>query len=126
MRAAELNTNTLMRLKTLPIVLLALHCLMAADPALKVSEGDARKAAVAKPAPEYPLVARQLKVTGKVMLEAVVAEDGKVTEVRILSGNPILTKPAAEALKRWRFQPFQSGGKPSAAVAELSFEFDTH
>jgi protein TonB len=108
------------------MLLLAAGCLWAADPALKITEADAKKAAIQKPAPEYPMVARQLKVTGKVNLDVVIAEDGSVAEVRIVSGTPILTKPAAEAVKKWRFRPFQADGKPAAALATLSFEFDTH
>jgi protein TonB len=103
----------------------AAFCARAADPALKITEAEARKAAIARPAPDYPLVARQLKVTGKVTMEAVIGEEGTVTDVRPLVGNPILTKPAAEALKKWRFKPFESAGKPVSAVADFTFEFDT-
>jgi outer membrane biosynthesis protein TonB len=46
-----------------------------------------------------------------------------VEKVNIKSGNPMLTKPAAEALKRWRFRPFTTGGKPVPALAEMSFNF---
>ena len=105
---------------------LSAGALTAADPGLRVSEAEAKKAAIEKPAPEYPLVARQLKVVGKVNLEVTVAENGTVAEVRILTGNAILTKPAVDAVKKWRFRPFQSEGKAVAAVAPLTFEFDTH
>jgi protein TonB len=98
----------------------------AADTTLRIAEAEGKKAAIEKPAPEYPLVARQLKVIGKVSLEATVTVDGQVSDIRIVSGNPILTKPAAEALKKWRFKPFKEDGKPVAAVVTLSFEFDTH
>ena len=112
--------------KPLTILLLAGGSLWAADPALRVAEADAKKAAIQKPAPEYPMVARQLKVTGKVNLDVLIADDGSVAEVRIVSGTPILTKPAVDAVKKWRFRPFQADGKPAAALASLSFEFDTH
>ena len=114
-----------LRIKLAGILLLAAMGLLAADPSLRISESEAKKAAVQKPAPEYPMMARQLKVAGKVNLEVVIAEDGSVAEVRIVSGNPILTKPSAEAVKKWRFRPFQSDGKPAPAIASLSFEFDT-
>ncbi len=41
---------------------------------------------------------RQLKIEGKVELEAVVSENGTVEKVNIVSGNPVLTKPAVESL----------------------------
>jgi protein TonB len=115
-----------MQKKQLWLPVLAAGCLFAADPSLRVSEADAKKAAIERPAPEYPLAARQLKVVGKVNLEVLVGVDGTVTDVRILSGSPILTRPAAQALKKWRFRPFLSDGKPSAALVAMSFEFDTH
>lgn len=115
-----------MKWKLIPVVSLAVVSAVAADPPLRLSESDAKKAATEKPAPEYPLMARQLKVAGKVALEALIATDGRVEEVRIVSGTPILTRSAADALKKWRFKPFHQDGKPVEALAPISFEFDTH
>jgi len=89
----------------------------------KVSRPEALAAVVTKVQPEYPPIARQLKVHGVAELEAVVSEDGMVEKVNILSGNPVLTKPAADALKRWKFRPFTSDGKPVKALAPVSFDF---
>ena len=74
----------------------------------KVSRNEAMAAAVTKVQPEYPSIAKQVKVQGAVELEAVVAEDGTVEKVNIVSGNAVLTRPAVEALKKWRFRPFTS------------------
>jgi len=95
----------------------------AADPQLHIDEVQAKKAAIDKPAPPYPLTARQLKISGDVHLQAVVAADGTVEEVRILDGNLVLTKPAAETVKKWRFKPFEANGKFTRALVSLSFEF---
>lgn len=89
----------------------------------KVSRPEALAAAQTKVQPEYPPVARQLKVHGAAELEALVSEDGTVEKVTILSGNPVLTKPAAEALKKWKFRPFTSEGKPVKALAPVVFDF---
>jgi len=91
--------------------------------AKKVSRADALQAITSKVQPEYPPVARQLKLQGVVELEAVVAEDGTVTKVNIVSGNPVLTKPASEALKKWKFKPFLEDGKPVSVVAPISLTF---
>jgi protein TonB len=106
-------------------VLVAASCMYAADPGLRIGEAEAKRAATERVAPVYPITARQLKVTGKVVIEAVVNDNGIVSEARPLTGNPILTKPALEAVKKWKFKPFEVDGKPSAAVVTLSFEFDT-
>ena len=89
----------------------------------KVQQTEAVAAAVNKVQPEYPAIARQLKVQGMAEVEAVVAEDGTVEKVNIVSGNPILTRPSAEALKKWKFKPFTSEGKPVKALASFSFKF---
>jgi protein TonB len=72
------------------------------------------------------MTARQLKVVGKVTLEVVISDTGAVGEVKIVTGNALLTRPAVDAVKKWRFRPFQSEGKPVAVLTTLSFEFDTH
>jgi TonB family protein len=90
---------------------------------VKVSTVAALKAAINKPAPEYPTVARQVRAFGKVEVEVSIAADGKVEDVRIISGNPILTKASVKAAKDWTFTPFIENGQPSRALAVLSFEF---
>jgi len=89
----------------------------------KVSKSDGINAATAKVQPEYPAIARQLKIEGAVELEAVVSESGTVEKVNILSGNPVLTKPAADALRKWKFAPFSAEGKVVKALVPVSLNF---
>jgi periplasmic protein TonB len=89
----------------------------------KLSKSEATEAAVSKPSPVYPAIARQLKIQGEVELEAVIATDGTVEEVHVVSGNPILTKPAAETVKKWKFNPIKDGDKPVKALAPISIAF---
>jgi TonB family protein len=96
---------------------------MAAEPSVRIKEAEAKKCALVRPMPVYPAVARQLNLAGRVEMEAIIAEDGSVEEARGVLGNPVLTKAAAEALKKWHFTPFQENGKPVRVVASLSFEF---
>jgi protein TonB len=109
------------KLFLLPLV--AAFALSAQDGMKKVTLAEATAAISSKTAPEYPPLGRQLKLEGKVELEAVVAENGTVEKVNIVSGNPVLTKPAAEAVKRWKFSPFSDGGKPCKAIAPVSISF---
>jgi periplasmic protein TonB len=94
-----------------------------ADDARKVTQAEAMKQAVAKPQPDYPAIAKQLKLEGRVEIEASISEDGSVEGVKILNGNAVLTNAAAAAMKRWKFQPFTDSGKPVRAVATLTFTF---
>jgi protein TonB len=90
---------------------------------LRISEADAERAATSKVIPTYPLVARQLRVAGRVMVEAVVNEGGSVQRVKSLNGNPLLANSAIDAVKKWKFRPFLANGKPTVVVVTLSFNF---
>jgi TonB family protein len=109
--------------KRILLPLLAAFALSAQDGIKKVTLAEANAAIATKTPPEYPPMGRQLKIEGKVELEAVVTETGAVEKVNIVSGNPVLTKPAAEAVKHWKFTPFADGGKPCKAIAPLSISF---
>lgn len=90
---------------------------------LPVTEAQAKEAALVRPLPEYPAMARQLKITGKVELQVTISPEGKVEDVKILTGNPVLTKSCAKIVADWKFRPFLQEGKPSRAIAPLSFDF---
>ena len=66
----------------------------AQDQPMKVTHIEAANATATKVQPEYPHFARQLKIEGSVELEALVAENGTVEKVNIVSGNAVLTHPA--------------------------------
>jgi TonB family protein len=68
--------------------------------------------------PDYPALARQLKVTGKVKIEATIAADGHVTSTKIVGGSPLLVNAAADAAKKYRFEP---GPKETTEVIEFDF-----
>lgn len=89
----------------------------------KLSRSEAMSSVATKVSPEYPAIARQLKLEGVVELEVTLAESGGVESVTIVSGNPVLTKPASEAVKKWKFTPQNEGGKPVKAVAPVSITF---
>jgi protein TonB len=95
----------------------------AQDGPKKVSKLDGLNSATTKVQPEYPVMAKQLKIEGQVELEAVVGESGVVEKVNIVSGNPVLTRPAMDALKKWKFAPFTDGGKAVKAVVPVSLSF---
>lgn len=68
--------------------------------------------------PEYPALAKQMNVTGKVKIEATVAADGHVVSTRVVGGSPLLVNSALEALKKWHFEP---GPKETTEIVEFSF-----
>ena len=96
---------------------------LAQDAPKKVTKSEGLNAATTKVPPEYPPIARQLKIVGDVELEALVTESGTVEKVNILSGNPVLTRPASEAVKKWKFAPFITDGKAVKALVPVSLSF---
>jgi TonB family protein len=69
-------------------------------------------------APVYPEIAKRMKITGAVKVEATVDPDGKVTEAKAVSGNRILTPAAEDAVRRWRFAP---GAGEAMVAVEINF-----
>ncbi len=90
---------------------------------MRVSTSDALKAAVSRPAPQYSPIARQMKVAGHVEIEAVVNPDGNVDTAKAVSGNPLLTQSAIQAVQKWKFTPFTANGEATKAVVTLGFDF---
>jgi TonB family protein len=68
--------------------------------------------------PTYPALARALALQGVVKLDAVVAPDGSVKSLDIKAGHPVLAQAAANAVRRWRWEP--AAGE-SRQVVELKF-----
>jgi len=81
------------------------------------AEAGARKVRT-KVAPDYPALARQINVTGKVKLEVTIAADGHVTSTRTVGGSPLLVGAATEAAKKWRYEP---GPKETTEIVEFNF-----
>ncbi len=73
--------------------------------------------------PDYPLLARQMKVQGAVSLQALIARDGTIQELQILSGPEILATAAREAVKQWHFKPYLQSGQPVETQARITVNF---
>jgi len=89
----------------------------------RVSEEEATKSIKSKVNPEYPLLARQMKLGGTVQVDVYVDTEGKVEKVQVVHGNALLTSAVVTAVKRWKFSPFTSDGKAIKAVAGFTLSF---
>ncbi len=68
--------------------------------------GDLRTAALIKKVnPVYPENLRQSHVQGTVRFSATIGKDGKLRDIRLVSGNPVLVQPATAAVKQWVYRP---------------------
>jgi len=74
-------------------------------------------------APNYPMLARQMKVQGAVILQAMISREGSIQELQIVSGPTILADAAREAVKQWRFKPFFQNGAPVETQTKITVNF---
>ena len=84
---------------------------------------DTRQALTRPVRPEYPLLARQMKVQGAVILLVDIDKDGSIQALQILSGPAILADAAREAVKQWRFKPYLQNGVPIETQAKVTVDF---
>ena len=94
----------------------------AASGRVELSPQAAQNVAVSVP-PDYPLLARQMKVQGAVILQALISREGSIQELQILSGPGILATAAREAVKQWRFKPYYQSGQPVETQARITVNF---
>lgn len=95
---------------------------VAGDGHVRVSPQTAQNVSVSVP-PDYPLLARQMKVQGAVILQALIARDGTIQRLEILSGPEILATAAREAVKQWHFKPYLQNGQPVETQARITVNF---
>lgn len=73
--------------------------------------------------PVYPSLARNARVSGTVRVEAVIGPDGKVKSARALQGPPLLRQAAADAVKKWMYQPAMLNGQPTESTTQIDLLF---
>ena len=73
--------------------------------------------------PHYPPEALAAHRAGNVVLEVQVAEDGSVSSVRTLSGDPALAAAATEAVRHWRYQPYRRHDHPAQFQTDVTLSF---
>ncbi len=74
--------------------------------------------------PVYPQIAIQARISGKVELEAVIGIDGRIHELRALSGPPLLIPAAVNAVKEWLYKPYLLNGDPIEVVQSIIVTFN--
>jgi len=73
--------------------------------------------------PNYPLLAKEMKIQGAVVLEVLVGRDGNIQHLHVLSGPTILSAAAREAVKQWRFKPYLQSGQAVETEARITVNF---
>jgi len=73
--------------------------------------------------PAYPDIAKQARVQGIVILEATISPQGKVSDVKVLRGNPLLDPAAIEAVRQWVYTPTLLNGVPVPVIMTVTVNF---
>jgi protein TonB len=73
--------------------------------------------------PSYPMLARQMKVQGSVILQALIGKDGAIQNLRVVSGPHILASAAQDAVRQWHFKPHVEGAEAVETQAKITVNF---
>jgi TonB family protein len=73
--------------------------------------------------PIYPPLAQQAQIQGEVRLDVEIDKQGRVSEVKVISGHPLLIQAAIESVKQWEWSPTLLNGQPVEVVTEVSVLF---
>ncbi|HXO61657.1 MAG TPA: energy transducer TonB, partial [Candidatus Acidoferrales bacterium] len=79
----------------------------------RIRQGGQVQAAklVNKVQPLYPPLARQTRISGTVRLHAIIAKNGSVEQLEVISGHPLLVQAALDAVRQWKYQPTTLNGE---------------
>ena len=73
--------------------------------------------------PDYPTAAAVAQISGVVLLSVGITKDGVVENITVISGHPLLTQPAIDAVKQWRYKPLILNSQPTAIVTTVTVSF---
>lgn len=90
---------------------------------VRVSEEEARTLLISAVKPDYPVLAKQAKIQGTVVLDANISKDGTVESLKVVSGHPLLVEAALESAKQYRYKPYMQNGEPVAMNTEIVVKF---
>lgn len=75
------------------------------------------------PRPIYPSLAKLTRVQGEVVLDAIISKDGRVENLELQSGHPLLVPAAVEAVRQWRYKPTLLNGQPVEVMTRITVNF---
>ena len=75
--------------------------------------------------PIYPKLAKEARVQGTVVLEAIVTAEGKVAQIKLISGHPLLIEASIDCVRQWEYEPTRLNGVPTAVILTAKVHFQT-
>ncbi|PYV85057.1 MAG: hypothetical protein DMG93_02680 [Acidobacteria bacterium] len=89
----------------------------------RISQGVSQGLLFKKVAPAYPPMALQLHREGVVELLATVSKEGRIANIKVLSGDSMLVRPAVDAVRQWQYRPYLLNGQPLEIETQISVSF---
>ena len=86
--------------------------------------GDVKQAKlIHKVEPVYPPLAKQNRIQGNVVLEGIIGLNGKIHNIKVVSGHPLLTQSAIDAVKQWIYEPATLNNEPIEVKTTITVKF---
>jgi protein TonB len=73
--------------------------------------------------PVYPPLAKQARISGVVELSAIIGKDGRVQDLKVVRGHPLLVQAALDAVKNWVYRPTLLNGEPVEVSTTIDVNF---
>jgi TonB family protein len=90
---------------------------------INVSSGVMAANVISAPNPAYPRLARLAHMQGEVVMQAIVSREGTIENVRVIKGHRLLRGAATNAVRTWRYRPFEIAGQPVKVATIISVDF---
>jgi len=88
-----------------------------------VSSGVIQGLLIRQIKPNYPPLAKQARISGSVVLQAVIGKDGTIQNLRAVSGHPMLIQSAIDAVRQWKYKPYILNGEPVEVDTQVTVNF---
>ncbi len=73
--------------------------------------------------PVYPAISKPMRLQGDVILAAIISKAGTIESLQVVSGHPMLTQAALDAVKQWRYRPYLLNGEPIEVETQILVKF---
>jgi protein TonB len=90
---------------------------------VKVSAGVTQGLLIRRVQPSYPPLAKQARIQGAVVLQAVIGKDGAIENLHAVSGHPMLIQSAIDAVRQWKYKPYFLNGEPVEVDTQVTVNF---
>jgi TonB family protein len=90
---------------------------------IRVSSGVTQGLLLRRVDPVYPDDARRARIQGTVILGAIIGRDGAIKDLHVVSGDPLLSRPALDAVQLWRYRPYLLMGDPVEVETTIEVHF---